>query len=414
MKRTLLTLGLLSLGSATLGSAGAQSTTLEFWTLSLKPFFTDLIEGQIADFEKANPGIQVNWTDIPFDTVTQRLLAATAAGRSPDVVNLNAEFLDRLQAQGIIAPLGDHAPRGSLNAYLPRAKAAFTYGGKVYGAPWYWAPKVVAYNTGILQKAGVTQPPRTTTELVNVARQIKDRTGTYGFLPDLRNLEFLYLFQEEGLPVLSRDRKRAVFNSPQHVALIRKYLNLYRAGYFPESAVTKGYEAATQQYSNGQLGMLITGPQFLVRVQNDNKNVYAQTRVVPYPLGAGRVAHTPLMALSVPQASKNKAAAARLATFMTDDVRQLAFAKATNTFPSTSRAAQDPYFTRGGAGAVNESRVAMSRTITAAQDLGLILPDASRLQKAFKDGIESIFFSNADIKTTLDSVVKTWNASLGP
>lgn len=43
MKRTLLTLGLLGLGGAS-----AQTTTLEFWTLSLKPFFTDLIQGQIA------------------------------------------------------------------------------------------------------------------------------------------------------------------------------------------------------------------------------------------------------------------------------------------------------------------------------------------------------------------------------
>lgn len=408
MKRIVLTLGLLSLGGAS-----AQPTTLEFWTLSLKPFFTDLIQGQIAAFEKANPGIKVNWTDIPFDTVTQRLLAATAAGRSPDVVNLNAEFLDRLQEQGIIAPLDGIAPRGSLGQYLPRAGAAFTYGGKLYGAPWYWAPKVVAYNTAIFKRAGVTQPPRNTAELIRVARQIKDRTGTYGFLPDLQNLEFLYLFQEEGLPVLSKDGKRAVFNSPQHVALIRKYLDLYKAGDLPEAAITKGYEAATQQYSNGQLGMLITGPQFLIRVQNDNKNVYDQTRVVPYPLGAGNVAHTPLMALAVPQGSRNKAAAARLATFMTDDTRQLEFAKATNTFPSTRRAVQDPYFTRGGAGAVNESRLAMSRTIGAAQDLGLILPDASRLQKAFKDGIESIFFRGADIRTTLDNVVKTWNASLG-
>ncbi|MBB6097862.1 putative chitobiose transport system substrate-binding protein [Deinobacterium chartae] len=407
MKRTLLLAAALSLGAAQ-----AQKTELEYWTLSLKPFFTDLIEGQIKAFEKANPQYSVRWTDVPFDAVQQKLLSAIASGRAPDVVNLNAEMVTGFYAQGALEPLNAIAPKGALNTYLPRAKTAFTFDKQLYAVPWYWAPKVVAYNSEIFKKAGLSRPPRTTNELLAAAKTIKDKTGNYGFVPDLRNLEFLYLFREEGLPVLSKDGKRAVFNSPEHVKVIQTYLDLYKKGYIPEEAISKGYVAATELYGSGKLGMLITGPQFLIRVENDNKAAYDLTRVTSYPLGAGKVAHTPLMALAVPKASKNKEAAAKLATFMTDDTRQLEFAKATSTFPSTSGAAKDRYFTEGGKGAINESRLMMSRNIGSAEDLNVTVPEASRLHKAFKDGIESIFFNNRDIKATLDDVVRTWNAAL--
>src|SRR2546422_7880228 len=69
--------------------AAAPQTTLEFWTISLQPFFTDYVNGLIAGYQRGNPGVRIKWVDVQFQAVEQKLLAAIAGGVPPDVVNLN-------------------------------------------------------------------------------------------------------------------------------------------------------------------------------------------------------------------------------------------------------------------------------------------------------------------------------------
>ncbi|MFD1730288.1 extracellular solute-binding protein [Deinococcus malanensis] len=194
------------------------------------------------------------------------------------------------------------------------------------------------------------------------ARQIKDKTGMYGFMPNINGINMLYLFQEAGLPVLDKSGGRAVFNSPEHVKLVQSYVDLYRKGYIPEDTMRRGFTAATELYSAGKLAMLITGPQFILRVQNDNKAIYDVTRVAPYPINiAGNVIHTPLMGFTVPKGVKDKALAQKLALFLTNDVNQLAFSKVTKTtFPSTVKASTDKFFKQGGSGAVEQGKLVSS------------------------------------------------------
>lgn len=87
------------------GSAMAKTTTLEFWTISLSPWFDDYINGTIAEYEARNPGIKIVWKDIPIDAIQQKLLAAIAGGVSPDVVNLNTEFAFELAERNALVDL---------------------------------------------------------------------------------------------------------------------------------------------------------------------------------------------------------------------------------------------------------------------------------------------------------------------
>src|SRR3989304_5241697 len=56
----LLTLILLS-AALPPGAAAAPDVTLEFWTISLQPFFTDYVNGMIATYERTHPGIRIRW-----------------------------------------------------------------------------------------------------------------------------------------------------------------------------------------------------------------------------------------------------------------------------------------------------------------------------------------------------------------
>ncbi len=396
------------------GAAHAQKTQLEFWTISLAPLFNDEMNRLVAQFEKENPTVELKWVDVPATAMEQKLLASVAAGRPPAAVNLSSDMTVKLVQQGALEALDLSAAQKKL--YFPSPLNTFTYDGKVMGVPWYWAPKVVAYNTEIFRKAGLdpANPPRTIQTLIAAAKQIKDRTGMYGFMPNINGISMLYVFQEAGLPILDKSGSKAVFNSPEHVKLLQTYVDLYKKGYIPEDTMRRGFTAATELYSAGKLGMLITGPQFILRVQNDNKAIFDQTRVAPYPINiAGNVIHTGLMGFMVPKGVKDKALAQKLALFLTNDVNQLQFSKVTKTtFPSTVKASGDKFFKQGGSDAVSQGRLVASTELKRAKDLTLVYPDASKLNKVFKDNVEAAMAGQKSAKQALDDIVKAWNASL--
>ncbi|WP_291424733.1 ABC transporter substrate-binding protein [Deinococcus sp.] len=407
MKKVLLTAALLGLSTAS-----AQKTQLEFWTISLAPLFNDEMNRLVTEFEKENPNIDLKWVDVPANAIEQKLLASVASGRPPAAVNLSSDMVVKLNEQGALEPLPLTDAQKKL--YFPNTLATFTDGGKVLALPWYWSPKVVAYNTDIFKKAGLdpAKPPRTIQTLMAAAKQIKDKTGLYGFVPNIDGISFLHLFQEAGLPVIKGGQ--AVFNSPEHIRLVQQYVDLYKKGYIPEDTMRRGYTGATELYSSGKLGMLMTGPQFLLRVQNDNPAVYNLTKVTPYPINvAGNVIHTGLMGFAVPKGVRDKAAANKLALFLTNDANQLAFSKVTKTtFPTTVRASSDPFFRQGGTDAVAQGRAVASGELKKAKDLVLVYPDAGKLNKVFKDNIESAMSGQKTVKAALDDTVKAWNASL--
>ena len=396
------------------GAAHAQKTQLEFWTISLAPLFNDEMNRLVAQFEKENPTVELKWVDVPATAMEQKLLASVAAGRPPAAVNLSSDMTVKLVQQGALEALDLSAAQKKL--YFASPLNTFTYDGKVMGVPWYWAPKVVAYNTEIFRKAGLdpANPPRTIQTLIAAAKQIKDKTGMYGFMPNINGISMLYVFQEAGLPILDKSGSKAVFNSAEHVKLLQTYVDLYKKGYIPEDTMRRGFTAATELYSAGKLGMLITGPQFILRVQNDNKAIFDQTRVAPYPINiAGNVIHTGLMGFMVPKGVRDKALAQKLALFLTNDVNQLQFSKVTKTtFPSTVKASGDKFFKQGGADAVSQGRLVASTELKRAKDLTLVYPDASKLNKVFKDNVEAAMAGQKSAKQALDDIVKAWNASL--
>lgn len=394
--------------------SGAPTVTLEFWTIALQPFFNDYINGLIAAYERAKPGVKVRWVDVQFGAIEQKLLAALAGGVAPDVVNLNTEMTVRLAERDALVDMDTAVPADARARYFEGLWRSTQFRGRTYGLPWYVVPNVIAYNAAIYRRAGLnpSEPPQTEEEMIQHARTIKDRTKIYGFMPNVDGVRMLHRFQENGLPILSADSKRAVFNSPEHVRYLARYVEIFKEDYFPEDTLRRGFLGATERYSAGQLGMLITGPQFLLRVKRDNPEVYAQTFVAPYPKGKGNTLHLATMAVTVPRASRNAAAAVDFALFVTNDANQLEFSKQVVVFPSTRQAAADPFFRRGGAGPEDVARKVAAADLSSARDLSIIIPHAGDLFRIFREAVESAFYGKRTPKDALDWAVRQWNARL--
>ena len=124
----------------TLASASAQQVTLKFWTnmVASKASF----EKEIAEFEKANPNINVELTAIGGMQYTQMFDLAHKSGNAPDLFTMNFDGitggLKQLVDSGWLLPINKYATR-AYQATFPAgsfAEGSNMLDGKIYRVPW--------------------------------------------------------------------------------------------------------------------------------------------------------------------------------------------------------------------------------------------------------------------------------------
>lgn len=414
----LLTLGLaFSATSGHLSTAAAQQPVeIQFWTWYLSPKFDPYIKTTIAAFEKANPDIKVKWFDKQA-TMVQDFIASVNMGGAPDVVNLNIDETAKAAQNGFLRAVdGLTAPATLKTTFYPQTLRNFTIGGKVYGYPWYGSLNegVLLYNPDLLKKAGVSAP-RNMTEMLNMVKAVKDKTGAYAWVPALKDpggASFLGYFFSDGLPIYNASGQ-AAFNSPAHIALLQRYVDLFKGGYLPEDALRKeAFQLATELYAQNKVAMIVGGPQALNRIKDSNPSLYAKTVVTTAPLGRAGVQTGTSMGMVIPTASKHPAEAAKLAAFFTNNANQMEFAKIVPIVPTTAAAQNDPYFKK-----VSTDPIAKATSLVGASgrfiNPGFKVPgNSDDLYKNFSDNIEAAMLGKKTAAQALNDTVSYWNTNM--
>lgn len=138
--------------------ASGEDVTIEFWTIDLKAAFGDFFNDMIAQYESENPGVTVNWTDVPYGDIQSKLVTSVAGGAAPDVVNLNTQFTLTLAGQGALVDLNKEATDEQKSIYIPDLWDSAKIGDSVYAFPWYASPDIMFYNQELFDKAGIEVP----------------------------------------------------------------------------------------------------------------------------------------------------------------------------------------------------------------------------------------------------------------
>jgi putative chitobiose transport system substrate-binding protein len=359
-------------------AAAPKNVTLDFWTIALSPNFDDYINGRIAKYEQENQGVKIKWTDLPFTAIENKLLTSIAAGKSPDVVNLNTNMALTLASKGALVDLNKQAAAEQIGIYYEDMYHSASIGESTYAFPWYIAPHVLMYNKKIYEAAGLdpNAPPKSWDEVKQHAAVIKEKTGKYAFVPTIAVYADLV---NAGVPVISEDKKKVVINTPEAMAYAKWMKALYDEDLVPKDGITGGYTYALNQYQAGEVAMLITGSQFLNRVKQNAADVYANTLIADVPTQSSGNIHAPLMNVVVPSMSDTHEEAIAFANYITNDESQLEFAKVVNIFPSTKKAAEDPFFTESGDDPESKAKVIAAASLPRAIDITFGVPDQGEL-----------------------------------
>ncbi|MDZ8027809.1 MAG: sugar ABC transporter substrate-binding protein [Nostoc sp. DedQUE11] len=413
----LLTSWIVSCGTGNVVTNTKQTTsgvaTVEFWTMQLQPQFTDYFKSLITNFESQNQGIKVNWVDVPWAAMENKILTAVSGKTPPDVVNLNPGFASQLAGRNAWLDLDTKVPNDVRSSYLPNIWKASTLNGKSFGIPWYLTTRLTIYNTDLLKQAGINKVPTTYAELAQAAQQIKDKTGKYAFFVTFvpqDSGEVLESFVQMGATLIDAQGK-AAFNSPQGKAAFQYWVDLYKKGLLPKEALTQGHRHAIDLYQSGETAFLASGPEFLKAIANNAPKIAQASEIAPQLTGDTGKKNVAVMNIVIPRDSKQPDAAVKFALFVTNDENQLAFAKAANVLPSTVKALSDTYFkdVPANASTIEKARVITATQLQQAEILTPTLKDSNKLQKAIYENLQAAMLGEKTVDKAVEDAAQQWD-----
>jgi len=128
---------------------------LELWFCPVKVGIEEDLTKLLSDFEKET-NIKVSYLVVPWAELVDKLKAALAAGKGPDVTMVTGDRYASIQHLGGFLPLDDLAkeirgdlidPEGTLDFYVK--------GGHYYWIPFYGASSLAVINVDLFKEAGI-------------------------------------------------------------------------------------------------------------------------------------------------------------------------------------------------------------------------------------------------------------------
>jgi raffinose/stachyose/melibiose transport system substrate-binding protein len=141
---------------AATGIATGADTTVKILHLQDNPAFLEVWKQIGAEFEKQNPGVKIDWQFLENEAFKAKLPTTLQSKERPDLFYswAGGVFYDQARA-GVLKDI-TKSMEGEWAATLsPAGVKAFTYDGKVYGAPMKTSLEILWYNKELLKKAGV-------------------------------------------------------------------------------------------------------------------------------------------------------------------------------------------------------------------------------------------------------------------
>ncbi|HET8523847.1 MAG TPA: extracellular solute-binding protein, partial [Thermomicrobiales bacterium] len=149
----------------------ADTVKLTLWEQF--PELLDPFKKMLADFTKANPGIEIDVQMTPNDQYKAKLQSALNTGSGPDLFGANSRpQMDIDVKTGLIADLTGDLDLGEV---IPAAKDAVTVAGKIWAAPSGRYTVGICYHKDLFDKAGVTKEPATWDEMMAVMETLKGK-----------------------------------------------------------------------------------------------------------------------------------------------------------------------------------------------------------------------------------------------
>jgi len=227
-----------------------------------------------AAFKAAYPNIRLDYQNIDYNQLIDKLRTATLGNAAPMVVRLQILGSVEFASKGYFMPLKPEDVGYSAADFWPGALKSVTYDGVSYGIPTNNETMALIWNADIFRRAGLDpdHPPATWDDVVTYSRQIHDRLGLSGYglvakqnagNTPFRFMPQLWAFGGGALDEASdKPTYKAVeINNDGAKAALQSIYDMYvRDKSVPVSALTNTQNENQNPFIAGKLGMMIAHP----------------------------------------------------------------------------------------------------------------------------------------------------------
>jgi len=316
----------------------------------------------VAGFEKQYPWITLNIVTFPnSDEFDQTLMKNINAGTAPDVaISFGPDYVGKYAADGLWEDLKPYmtADNFDMSVFAPAALSYTSYQGKQVALPVLTDAYGLYYNKTMFAKAGLTDPPKTMSELMDYAKKltVRDNNGDIkiaGFVPlnAFNELGPSDLAHTWGAKWFDANNKAILASDPGWTSALTWQKQL--VDWYGKDAITK-FNAAwvdkewtpDQVFETGHVAMIWDGEWRTKMIENDKAAIDYAT--APFPAaddhpemyGSGRAGGT---ICGIPRGAKNPEAAWLLVKYMSTDTDFLvALANMLGNVPTTKASAESP------------------------------------------------------------------------
>ena len=306
-----------------------QKVTIDFWAHWASAVRRPTVDKIVANFNRANPNIQVNYTFVPFDQMIPKTLASVAAGNPPCVVVLPGAETRIRAAKNQLTDLSALGVASIKDRYFESGWNAGMLNGKVYALPFVTDTQMLFYNKAHFEEAGLPdRAPRTHAELEQFAAKLTKRNGTtvsrIGFHPVIGEGGLELWVQNRGGRFFDADGNPQV-NSPAAVNTLQ-WFNDWSEKYGGRAAVNSfragfgGGAGPTDPFATGKVSMTIrNGGPFSAELAKNAPNVEFGMAPVPTANGTQTAQSSTgsLFTVEIPRGCKNPAEALKFAQYWT-------------------------------------------------------------------------------------------------
>ncbi|MDP9842508.1 extracellular solute-binding protein [Streptosporangium lutulentum] len=319
------------------GGASESATTLTVWVMR-DSFSTAVLDRFKTGFEQSHAGVTLDIQIQEWDGIGQKVISALASKDAPDVIEVGNTQVAEYSASGGVKDLTDKVADLGGDDWIPGLAEPGKIDGRQYGIPWYAANRVVIYNKDLFAKAGVTTPPKTRDEWLDVTAKL-NKGGDQGIYLPGQNWYVLsgFIWDEGGdLAVKEGDRWKGTLDTPQALAGADFYRKLQALGKGPKDSDEAKPPQATV-FAKGDVAQLISAPGGAVAIEEANPELKGKLGFFPIP---GKTADQPGAVftggsdLVIPEASQHQDQAYEVVKALAGEKFQLDMAKEMSYVPN--------------------------------------------------------------------------------
>ena len=238
-------------------SDAKASGTINVWAMGTEG---EKLQDFVKDFESANPDATVKVTAVPWEAAHDKISAAIASGKTPDVSLIGTTWMGEFAKAGGLDPTPDGLVKDS--DFYDGAWGSTVVGDTSYGVPWYVETRVLYYRTDLAKKAGWDKAPTTWDEFSKFAADLKKsgvkypvslqpgQTGSWQSV-----LPFAW---SNGAKVTNDGGTDYSIDSPQMTQALDYYKSFFDKGYSQTRVLDPG--ELENGFAQGTYGSFIPGP----------------------------------------------------------------------------------------------------------------------------------------------------------